>query len=181
MARKTGIRRRAYWNSGVTTIAAIGAADTPTYDECVADFAKAQHLGGVTALPDFGAPPAFVESPEFGEDVALQVPSQASPAEAVITLSFDEEEDFHKVLSGGDRLCAVLATVAPLLIPIYTITAYGTGADAGHPSATDGKGTFRLIEGTKASALVPGGVVNDVESLTFGIGVAKRMTVFQTP
>ena len=181
MARKTGLRRKAYWASATTLITgaanSIVATGDPTYAQCVAAFPNTAWLAGVTGMPDYGDQPSQVLSEEFGEATARQVASQQQPSDAVIASSFDEistdTATSHKALEE-------LASGQPILLALWTITNAGTGASAGHPNGTGATGTFRLLEGAKSgSGLVPGGTVNDVETYQLSIAVARRLTVYQ--
>ena len=176
MALRTGILRRLYWDASKTTIASLGAAAKPTHTELEGIFDKDQYVACVQQLPDFGAPPALVQAECFGEDVSESVASQATAGEGTITIYFDEGRTYHKELYN-------LAAGAPLLVAIFTVTTPGSGDNPKDPGETGVKGTFRIIEGTKAgTGLTPGGSVNDVE--TYQLGIAKKaggeLTVFDT-
>ena len=179
MGRKTGIWRKAYWDAAKTTIASVGAADVPTYAECVAAFGKSNFLAGVEGFPDFGSEANLVPCEEFGEPEVIEIAGQGQPTSAVLGLVFMSENAKHKAMADLDSLgTSGLANGSPFLLATWAIDKYGTGTDAGHPDGTDSEGTFRILEGTKASGLIEGGTVNDKEIYTLTIAVVKRITIY---
>lgn len=174
MSRKTGTRRKAYFDKAKTTIASIGAGATPTHQELATLFTSLKEIGGVTTMPPFGAEGATVVSPEYGLATGISVPSQAVPADGVMTFTLNESAadlNHHVYLQD-------LLNGAPICIAIFSFNYFGTGANAGHPNGTGATWTCRLMEGLiSGDGVVPGGQVNDLESFNLTYTQDKRARV----